>query len=93
MSGCFNHSGKFPSGNSLFWDKTSTFYLHHTIFMWGKSGKAISSWVHGIRTKRIHVPGRPPFLTLHHPNNLEASTLLTKKSCSSKNCTQLDSLP
>ena len=40
----------------------------------------------------IHPPGIHPFLTLHHPPTLEFSNLPIKKSCSSKNYTQLDSL-
>ena len=48
--------------------------------------------IHRIRNKMIHPPGIHPFLTLHHPPTLESSNLPIKKSCSSKNYTQLDSL-
>ena len=67
--------------------------IHLTMYMWEKYDKAIAAWLHRINTKRIHVPGRPQLLTLHHPPTLEAYTWPNKKSCSSKKWTQFDSLP
>ena len=59
----------------------------------GQYDKFMAAWLHCISTKSSQSPGCPPFLTLHHPSTLEASTHPTKKSCSSVNCTNLDSLP
>ena len=61
--------------------------------MWVQSEKFIDAFLHGISTKSIQAPGRPPFIMLHHPPTIEASTRPTKKSCYSKNCTQFNSLP
>ena len=77
-SGCVKHNMKFPAGNSLFQDKTLTCYHHCTISTWGQSEKSIVSWIYCIRNKKIQAPGRPPFLALHHPATLEASTYPTK---------------
>ena len=63
------------------------------MYTWLQSMKSIVAWIHNIRTEMIQASGSPPFLTLHHLPTLEASTCPTKRSCSSKNCTQLDSLP
>ena len=63
------------------------------MFTWGQYEKAIVPWIYRIRTKRIQASGRHPLLTLHHLPNLEAFTNWNKKSCSSQNCTQFDSLP
>ena len=60
--------------------------------MWVQTKTYIVAWIHCIIHKRIQAPWRPPFLTIHHPPTIEASTCPTKK-CSYKNCTQLDSLP
>ena len=60
---------------------------------WVQYEKFKAAWINCIRNKRIKVPGRPPFLTLHHPPTLEASTCPTKNYFSFKNYTQLDSLP
>ena len=60
---------------------------------WGQSERAISAWIQRIMTKRIHSPVRPPFFTINHPPTLEDPTCPTKKSCSSKNYTQLNYLP
>ena len=56
----------------------------------------LNTWSHGshcIRTERIKSPGHLNFLTRHRLATLEASARLTKKTCLSKNSTQLDSLP
>ena len=68
-------------------------YLHLTMPTWRQYYKSIAAWIHCIRNKRIQDPGIPPLLTIYHPPNLEYSTRPTKKSCSSKNCTQMDYLP
>ena len=93
LSGCVKHSSKLPCEKTLFWAKTSTRKLHRTMSTWGQSEKSIAAWIHFISTKRIQDPGRTPFLTLYHTYNLEASTLPTKNSCTSQNCTQFNSLP
>ena len=92
LSGCVKHSRKLLCENSLFWDNKLARYLHHTMTTWGQSEKSIAAWIHHIRIKMIQYPGLPPFLVLHLPPTLEASTRPTKNSCSSKNCTHLDSL-
>ena len=60
--------------------------------MWGQYVKSIKTWLQCIRNERIQAPGLPTILTVHHPPNLEASTLPTKKS-SYKYWTRLDFLP
>ena len=62
-------------------------YHHRIISTWVQYEKSIAAWIHHINNNKILAPGRPPFLTLHHPLTIEAST------CSYKHCTQLDSLP
>ena len=91
--GFFKHNSKFPCEKSLLLDKTLTHYLHRIMSMWVQSDKYKSAWLHRIRTKSIQDPERPPFLKLNHLPNLEAYTCPTKKYCSSKTFTQLDSLP
>ena len=93
ISGFLKHNRTFPCGNSLFRDKILTHYHHYTMSTWGQSERAISAWIQRIMTKRIHSPVRPPFFTIHHPPTLEDPTCPTKKSCSSKNYTQLNYLP
>ena len=84
---------RFPFGNSLSQVDIFTRYLHYTMSTWGQSDKSISAWLHGISTKSILSPGRPSFLTLHHPTILESSTFQTEKYVSSKNWTRFNSLP
>ena len=83
---------KFTCGNSILRDKTLTHYICRTMSTWDQYEKATAAWIHRTRTKTIHAPGHPPLITLHHPPNLEYSTHPTKKSFSSQNFTQLDSL-
>ena len=78
ISSCVKKRRKFPCGNSLFRFHTSMYYLHRTISTWLKYDKSIGAYIHCIRTKSIQAPGYPPFLTLNHPPNLEASNFLTK---------------
>ena len=61
--------------------------------MWVQTDKYIKGWLRSIRKRRIKSPGRPPLLTLHQPPTIESNTHKAKKTCSSKNCTQLDCLP
>ena len=93
ISGSVKHDSKFTCGNSLYQYKTLTRYLHRTMYTWSQYEKSISAWVHHNSNIRIQAPGCPPFLTLHHPTTIKIYTCPTKKSCSSKNFTQLDSLP
>ena len=93
LSGCVKQSRKLPCGNSLFRVHTLTHYLHYTMYIWDRYEKDTSACIHCIRSKSIQDPGRPPLLTLHQPSTLEASTCMTKNSCSSKNCTQFNPLP
>ena len=93
ISGCIKQCRKFPCGNPLFQEQILTRDLHYTISTWGQSEKAIAACLHHIGTEKIQAPGRPAFLTLHHPPTLESPTWPTKKSCYSKNCTQCDSIP
>ena len=67
--------------------------LQRTMSTWGQYYNAVYSCIQRIGNERIQAPGLLYFLTWHHPTTLEASTCLTKNSCSSKNCTQFDSLP
>ena len=78
--------------NYFLWVHTLTRCIHRNIYTWVQYEKAISTWLQHIRTKIIQAPGCHPFLTLHHPPTLEASTWPTKKSCFSKSIPQLDSL-
>ena len=82
--GYIKHNRKFPCGNSIFQDKTVMYYIHHTMSMWGQYDKSIAACIHHISVKRIQAPGRPPFLTIHHPPTFESSTRPTKNSCSPK---------
>ena len=59
--------------------------IHRNIPTWSQSEKSIAAYIHHIRNKSIQDPGLPPFLTIHHPPTLEASTRSTKNACSSKN--------
>ena len=81
------------SGKLFFWNKTLTHYHHRTMSMWVQYEKSIAAWLHHISNKFIQAPRKSPLLTLNHTHTLEASTCPTKNNCSSKNCTQLDSLP
>ena len=83
----------FPCVKSRFWDKTLTYYNHRTMSTWVQSKKSIAAWIHCIRNKGVQAPGRPSFLTLHHPTTLEDSTRQTKTKTSYKNCTLFYSLP
>ena len=93
LSGCVKHSMKFPCGISILQYKTLTQYIHHTISTWEQYEKTISSWIHRIRTIRIHYPRRLNFLILHYSQTLEDSTCPTKRSYSSKTYTQFYYLP
>ena len=93
ISGCVKSIRKLYCGNSLFWEKSLTRYLQRTMSMWGQSEKSIAAWIHCIRNKGVQAPGRPSFLTLHHPTTLEDSTRQTKTKTSYKNCTLFYSLP
>ena len=55
--------------------------------VWGDPG-----WVCCETEWNIKVPGHPNLLQRHHQPTLEVSTCPTKNECSSKNCTQLDTL-
>ena len=66
-------------------------HIHRT--MWDQSEKPMTAWIHRTSTESIQDPGRPKFLTRHFPSTLEASTCLTKKSCSLKHFIQFHSLP
>ena len=79
--------------NYFLWVHTLTRCIHRNIYTWFQYEKAISTWLQHIRTKIIQAPGCHPFLTLHHPPTLEASTSPTKLNCSYKTFTQLDYLP
>ena len=92
LSGYVKQRSNFPCGNSLFEVHILMRYLRCNISTWGKSEKAISTWLHRIRTKRIHPPGRHHFLTLHRPSTFEASPCPTKRYCSSKYFTHLNLL-
>ena len=61
------------------------------MYMWGQTEKFIAAWIHHISNIRIKAPRHPPFLTLIHPPNLEASTRPNNKN-SYKNFTQSYSL-
>ena len=78
LSGWGKNNRKFSCCNSLFSGKTLTYYPHCTISMWGQYEKSIVACIHFIRNERVQAPGCPPFLTLHHPPTLEASTHTTK---------------
>ena len=92
-SGSVKNNRKLPCGNSLFWDNKLNFYLHSTMSTCGQYEKSIAAWIHCIRDKSTQSPGRLPFIMIHHSPTFESSTRPTKKSCSSKNCTQLYYLP
>ena len=57
--------------------------------MWDQSDKSMSAGIHSISTASIKAPGSPPLLMQHHLTTLEASTFLTKNTCSSKHYTKL----
>ena len=68
-------------------------HLQRTMSTWGQSEKSIFACIHHIITIKTQAPGSPTLLTLNPSPNLESSTCLNKKSCSSKNFKHLDSLP
>ena len=84
---------KSPRGNPFLQAQILTHYIYQTMSTWGQYEKSIAALIHHIRTKMTQTPGQHPLLIWHHPPNLEDFIRLTKNSCSSKNCTQFDSLP
>ena len=78
LSGFLKHNRNFTCGKSLFLDKTLTRYHHRTMLTWVQNEKFIASWIHRISNIRVQTTGRHPFLILHHPPTLEASSLPIK---------------
>ena len=59
---------------------------------WFQSEQSMAAWIHSILAEKNYVPGHPPLLKQHHPLTCEASTHPTKKSRSSENFTQFNTL-
>ena len=93
LSGYVKDSTKLYSGREIFRDKTLTRHLRRTMSMRGQSDKSIAVLIYQMSNKTTKAPWCLPLITLHQWPTLEASNHQTKNHCSSKNYTQLYSLP